>query len=99
MPTPNTAFQPSSGFAAAKNSGRKFGLIREASHAEQLKGYLAEIKFAAAFQYLGFDVEVAIGDYAGTVGRYTANGCSRRESDSDVSHLLQSARPCVAKKR
>jgi hypothetical protein len=52
----------SSGFAAAKNSGRKFRLIREASYAEQLKGYLAEIKFAAAFQYLGFGVEVAIGD-------------------------------------
>jgi hypothetical protein len=62
MPIPNTAFQPSSGFAAAKNSRRTFRLIREASHAEQFKGYLAEIKFAAAFQYLGFDVEVAIGD-------------------------------------
>jgi hypothetical protein len=58
MPIPSTTFQPSSGFAAAKNSGRKIRLIREASHAEQLKDYLAEIRFAAAFQYLGFDVEV-----------------------------------------
>ena len=44
-------------FAAVKHSARKFKLIRRAVDGEQLRDYLAEIRYAQIFQALGFDIE------------------------------------------
>lgn len=54
-------------FAALKYACRKFKLIREATDIEGMRDYLAEIRYALTFHYLGFDIEAEpLGD--NTVG-------------------------------
>jgi len=68
-------------FARLKNSVRKFKLITEATDREQMKNYLAEVRYALIFQFLAFAVE------AEPLGNNTVGPDFRISRDGDEAYV------------
>jgi hypothetical protein len=83
LPNPNREYCATAlgQFANVKNSARKFKLIREATDPEQMRDYLAEIRYALIFRRLAFGVE------AEPLGEGTVGPDFRISRDGDEAYL------------